>query len=134
MATKIGRERAEFRRLGGPVRHELDEDKMFELASIGMNVTQIADWFGINAGKLNQNDDWLDIIREGRAQFAESIISKQYQIAMTDGHKQQGQMLLHLGKVSLGQREPTEQKIEISAADTFLKLIEQSQQPQQSQD
>ena len=126
MATKIGRERAEFRRLGGPVRHDLDEDKLFELASIGMNVTQIADWFGINAGKLNQNEDWLDIIREGRAQFAESILSKQYNIAMDDTHKQQATMLLHIGKVSLGQKEPVEQKIEVNGSDLFLKLIEQS--------
>lgn len=126
MATKIGRERAEFRRLGGPVRHDLDEDKLFELASIGMNVTQIADWFGINAGKLNQNEDWLDIIREGRAQFAESILSKQYNIAMDDTHKQQATMLLHIGKVSLGQKEPVEQKIEISTTsyEDLIKLMD----------
>ena len=124
--TVDGIERAEERRRSGPTRHEINTDLIFDLAKIGMSQQQIANYVGISLSTFTSNQDWVDIFNEGKGDFANSIISKQFQIAMDDNHRQQATMLLHLGKTALGQREPIEQKIEVntSSFEELMKIVD----------
>lgn len=124
--TLIGIDKSIERRSRGPTRHQIDEDIIFNLAKIGMSQQHISDYCGIPLSTFISNQDWIDIFNEGKGDYAKSIIEKQYNIAMDDTHKQQATMLLHIGKVSLGQKEPVEQKIEISTTsyEDLIKLMD----------
>jgi hypothetical protein len=86
-------------------RKEIDIDKLFELASIGYNRVQCAQYFGVTIPYLESNLDLLEAWREGWMHFSENIIRNQYEIAINKEHKDQVKMLQYLGKVGLGQRE-----------------------------
>ena len=105
--TKDGLVSAVNRRKWGPARFEVDLDKVYELACISMTQQQISDYFGISLKTFSHNQDYIDSYNEGKAVFTKSILEKQYKIAMDDKHKDQTKLLIHLGKVSLGQRETT---------------------------
>lgn len=103
--TKIGLDIARLRRAAGPTRREIDTEKLFECASIGMSLQQCCDYFGVSRDNFNTNQDWLDIYDEGKSDFQQTILMHQYRIATNIEHKDQTKMLQHLGKVLLKQTE-----------------------------
>lgn len=120
--TMIGKDIAIQRRATGPSRREIDTEKMFELASIGMSQQQICNWFGINGSMFQSNQDWVDIYHEGRSNFEKTILGHQYQIATNTDHKDQHKMLIHLGKVLLNQKET--QNVEATVSTSFETLMD----------
>ena len=122
--TKTGLKRAEERRSSGPTRKELDYDTLYDLASHGHTITTIADYCGVGIETINQNQDYLDCVREGRAFFTDTILRKQLEIALDNTHRGQVPMLTHIGKTQLKQVEKVESKIEVNSSDIFLKLLE----------
>lgn len=121
-ATKVGQDIAEQRRSRGPSRREIDTEKMFELASIGMSQQQISDWFGMSLSTFQSNQDWVDIFNEGKSDFQKTILSHQYNIAVNVDHKDQHKMLIHLGKTQLGQKET--QNVEATVSTSFETLMD----------
>lgn len=120
--TMIGQDIAIQRRATGPSRRQIDTEKMYELASIGMSQQQICNWFGINGSMFQSNQDWVDIYHEGRSDFEKTILTHQYDIAINKDHKDQHKMLIHLGKTQLGQKET--QNVEATVSTSFEQLME----------
>lgn len=123
MPVRQNKELAEERRKRGPTRHPVSEELLFELAARGHSIKSIADYCGISEHTLRAHQDYLDIMREGRAEFQDSILSKQFKIAMDDANPNQSKMLIHIGKVQLGQKETSSQQIEINPEQIFEQLI-----------
>lgn len=120
--TMIGQDIAIQRRATGPTRRQIDTEKMYEHASIGMSQQQISDWFGISLSTFQSNKDWVDIYNEGKSNFQETILSHQYRIAINTDHKDQHKMLIHIGKTQLGQKET--QNVEATVSTSFEQLME----------
>jgi hypothetical protein len=119
--STIGEEKATNRRRSGPTRRELDGEKIYELASIGMSQGQVSDYFGISLSTFESHKDYLDIWREGRANFVTIILEEQMEIATNRKHKDQAKMLQHIGKTTLGQRET--QNINADVSTNFEELL-----------
>lgn len=120
--NKEGLHQAQERRRRGPTRREIDLDVLYDHASIGMSQRQISDWFGIDIQLFQANKDWVDIWYEGNSNFQQTILDKQYNIATNDNHKDQHKMLIHLGKVLLGQKET--QNVEATVSTSFEQLMD----------
>jgi hypothetical protein len=112
--TREGLERA-YERRTTKSRIPIDLDEIKKLASISMSQQQVADYFGIGLTTFGHNQDYVDSFNEGKACFAKSILEKQVEIALDDKHKQQTKLLIHLGKVALGQSETQNVNNNISA-------------------
>ncbi len=55
---------------------ELNEEQVYKLASLNVSVKDIADVLGCSKRALENN--YLDVINEGRANLKTSILRKQY--------------------------------------------------------
>lgn len=120
--TMIGLDLAIQRRATGPTRRQIDTEKMYELASIGMSQKQISDWFGISHSTFESNQDWVDIYNEGKSDYQSTILRHQYKIATNEDHKDQHKMLVHLGKTMVGQKET--QNVEATVSTSFETLMD----------
>lgn len=79
---------------------ELDRALIEELASIHCSMGEIARIAGCSIDTLERR--YMDVIEVGRANVKASLRRKQYELAMTGDRT----MLVWLGKIILGQREP----------------------------
>ncbi len=77
---------------------ELNEEQVYKLASLNVTVKDIADVLGCSKSALENN--YLDVINEGRANLKTSILRKQYEVGITDKNVT---MLIWMGKQHLGQ-------------------------------
>lgn len=116
--TKAGLENAAKRRSSGPSRREIDLDKVYELASIGMSCQKICDFFGVALSTYESNQDWVDVYKEGNASYFQLILKNQIEVATDKTHRGQTSMLIHLGKTMLGQSEKIQNEIKIDNQQT----------------
>jgi len=79
---------------------ELNEETIFKLASLNVSVKDIADILQCSKRALENN--YLDVINEGRANLKTSILRKQYEVGITDKNVT---MLIWMGKQHLGQAD-----------------------------
>ncbi len=79
---------------------ELNEEQVYKLASLNVTVKDIADVLGCSKSALENN--YLDVINEGRANLRTSILRKQYEVGITDKNVT---MLIWMGKQHLGQAD-----------------------------
>jgi len=96
--------------------------EIMKLARIGMTQKQIASYFSIGKSTFEHAIDYVEAFNEGKAEFAKSILEKQYTIAMDSKHKDQSRMLIHLGRVSLEQAET--QNVNNNISTRFEDLLE----------
>ena len=89
MTNKVGRPKL-----------ELNEEQVYKLASLNVTVKDIADVLGCSKRALENN--YLDVINEGRANLKHSILRKQYEVGITDKNVT---MLIWMGKQHLGQAD-----------------------------
>jgi hypothetical protein len=101
---------------------ELDEDKIESLAAKGMTVKQIAAIFQCSDDTLYNN--YSVAIKTGHELRNGSLQQKQFEVAMSDGHKAQGTMLVWLGKQHLEQRDKTENLSELQVTFQIVNQIE----------
>jgi hypothetical protein len=83
-------------------RKEIDEDKLRQLASLGLSNAEIAAVLDCSPDTIERN--YADVLEEGRHRRNASLRRKQYEIAM-QGHPT---MLIWLGKQFLGQSDKQE--------------------------
>jgi len=79
---------------------ELDEEQVYKLASLNVTVKDMADVLGCSKSALENN--YLDVIDQGRANLRASILRKQYEVGITDKNVT---MLIWMGKQHLGQAD-----------------------------
>ncbi len=65
---------------------ELDEEQIYKLASLNVSVKDMADVLSCSKRVLENN--YLDVINEGRANLRTSILRKQYEVGITDKNAQ----------------------------------------------
>ena len=79
---------------------QLDEEQVFKLARLNVSVKDMADVLDCSKRVLENN--YLDVINEGRANLRTSILRKQYEVGVIDGNIT---MLIWMGKQYLGQAD-----------------------------
>jgi len=89
MTNKVGRPKL-----------ELDEKQVRDLASLNVTVKDMARVLQCSKSALENN--YLDVINEGRANLKHSILRKQYEVGITDKNVT---MLIWMGKQHLGQAD-----------------------------
>ena len=97
---------------------ELNEEQVYKLASLNVTVKDIADVLGCSKSALENN--YLDVINEGRANLRTSILRKQYEVGITDGNVT---MLIWMGKQHLGQAD--KKAVEINDTRTAEQLTDE---------
>jgi len=97
---------------------ELNEQQVYKLASLNVTVKDIADVLGCSKRTLENN--YLDVINEGRANLKTSILRKQYEVGITDKNVT---MLIWMGKQHLGQAD--KKAVEINDTRTAEQLTDE---------
>lgn len=95
----------------GRPRLNLDKDKLFDLAKIHCTMIEIASIMGCSVDTLENN--YSDIIKKGKEEGKSSLRRIQYKAAV----KGSVTMMIWLGKQLLGQRDKTEQEINVNIDD-----------------
>ena len=85
-------------------RREIDTELVEKLAAVGLTTREISDITGVPTRTLEHK--CADAMRIGRSKMAASIKRKQYEVAMSGSVP----MLIWLGKIYLGQRDPDRSK------------------------
>lgn len=86
----------------GRLRHEIDEQQLYEAAMTHASVAQLARIFGVNAQFLRMM--YSDLIKEARAEKQQELLAAQFKAAINDRNPT---MQIWLGKQYLGQRDNT---------------------------
>jgi len=79
---------------------EINNAQVRDLASFSLTIKDMAKILQCSVSHLNNN--YLDVINEGRANLRTSILRKQYEVGITDGNVT---MLIWMGKQHLGQAD-----------------------------
>ena len=96
----------------------LNEEQVYKLASLNVTVKDMANVLGCSKRALENN--YLDVINEGRANLRTSILRKQYEVGITDGNVT---MLIWMGKQHLGQAD--KKTVEIDDRRTAAELTDE---------
>lgn len=83
-------------------RKQVDKDKLFILASLGLTTSEIAAVLEVSSDTLERN--FAEEMSEGKEKCKASIRRKQFELAMAGNPT----MLIWLGKQLLGQKEKSE--------------------------
>lgn len=84
-------------------RIKLDDSLIEELAGIACTIQDIATFCHCSKDTIERH--YMEAVTKGRVKTQVSLRRKQFQVAMNDEHKNQGTMLVWLGRALLGQTD-----------------------------